>query len=166
MDILTTRKQFVEEKLQALSNQGINIWDRNYKKIENGSWPKFDVSWRQGITSALQSHIDSWENVDGIMYCLPMTDDGYISVNRTSISKAPIGDMNVDRAKSRHMYFAVTNQEELRLVNSVKDFSMSTFLLPDGQVVFSVYVAMIINGKRWGTLNSGLLPAAFGLKNS
>jgi len=43
---------------------------------------------------------------------------------------------------------------------------MSTFLLPDGKIVFSVYRAVYVKGRRWGTLSSGISPTEFGLEQT
>ena len=79
------------------------------------------------------------------------------------ISQEPTGDPAKDRVQSRHMYFALNSQVEIDAVGQVTDFSMSTFTLPDGNLVISVYTAMYVDGRRWGTLSSGILPRAFGI---
>lgn len=163
MDILVERKRLIEAKLQGLLDSGVDIFDRNYTKIPNGDWPKYDVKWCRPFIAASQALIDSWENADGVLYCVPMTADGYISVNRKAISQAPTGDMRIDKPKSRHMYFAVTSKDDLELINKVTDFSLSCFQLPDGSLVFSCYTVLLANGRRWGTLNAGIPPSAFGI---
>jgi len=162
-DILHKRKLKMEAILTQLQQQGVDIWDRNYTEIPNGDWPKHNVSWCEPLRKASQALLDSWENADGILYSLPLDDRGYVSVNRTSISKDPTGVLEVDKKQSRHMYFTLTGIE-IEKVGNVKDISMSTFLLPDGNVVFSVYSVMSINGKRWGTFNAGVHPKAFGFE--
>ncbi|GAB1261632.1 methyl-accepting chemotaxis protein [Aurantivibrio plasticivorans] len=166
MDVLIERKRIFEATLADLEKSGVDIWDKNYREHANNGWPKYDVSWCQPLMRATQHIIDDWENKDNILYCLPVTTDGYVSVNRSSISKEPTGDPKVDRLQSRHMYFAITDKNDLAVIGKINNFSMSTFLLPDGTTVFSVYTALYVNGKRWGTLNSGLLPSAFGLDSS
>ncbi len=159
--VLHQRQLKMENILKELQEKGVDIWDRNYKEIPNGDWPKYDVSWNEPLRSASQTLLDSWENSDGVLYSLPLDENGYVSVNRSSISKAPTGDIKIDRKQSRSMYFALTELEKKNVMN-VKDISMSTFLLPDGNVVFSIYSVIHIDGKRWGTFNAGVLPKAFG----
>lgn len=163
VDILHARKSKMEAVLTKLQQQGVDIWDRNYTEISNGDWPKYNVSWCDPLRKASQSLLDSWENTDGVLYSLPLDDHGYVSVNRTSISKEPTGVLEVDKKQSRHMYFTLTSVEIDNVAN-VKDISMSTFLLPDGNVVFSVYSVIRIDGKRWGTFNAGVHPKAFGFE--
>ncbi len=165
MNTVYARLKIIEDILSDLDEKGVNIWDRNYTKIPNGDWPKWDISYRQALASASQSLIDSWENADGIIYALPIDDEGYVPVNRTAISSAPTGNLRIDRMKSRHMYFPTTKQEAAN-VKKVNDISMSTFLLPDGKIVFSVYCAAYIKGRRWGTLSCGIAPSEFGMEQT
>jgi methyl-accepting chemotaxis protein len=160
--MLEERRSQMEQKLKALKDQSIDIWDHDYIEIPNGAWPKYDVSWCQPLREISQALVDSWSSSD-VLYCLPVDEHGYVSVNRSAVSKAPTGDASVDRVQSRHMYFAVTNPQELHALSSVTDFSMSTFTLPDGTLVVSVYTTMYVDGRRWGTLSTGILPHAFGI---
>ncbi|GAB1267546.1 methyl-accepting chemotaxis protein [Aurantivibrio infirmus] len=161
IEVLHQRQSKMENILKQLLDQGVDIWDRNYTEIPNGEWPKYDVCWNEPLRNASQALIDSWENTEGVLYSLPIDENGYVSVNRTSISKPPTGDIKIDRKQSRSMYFAVTELEK-KNISKVKDISMSTFLLPDGNVIFSVYSVIKIDGRRWGTFNAGVLPKAFG----
>jgi methyl-accepting chemotaxis protein len=163
MDVIQARQKIIEGILSRLADQGVNIWDRNYSKIPNGEWPKWDVSYNKPLRAASQTLIDSWENADGILYALPIDDEGYVSVNRTAISAEPTGNIRIDKMKSRHMYFPTTKREA-EVVKKVSDISMSTFLLPDGKVVFSVYRAVYVKGRRWGTLSCGISPTEFGFE--
>jgi len=165
MDVILARQKIMEGILSKLEDKGVNIWDRNYTKIPNGDWPKWTVSYCKPLRDAAQSLIDSWENTDGILYALPIDDEGYVSVNRTAISAEPTGNLRIDKMKSRHMYFPMSKWEAEN-VKKVKDISMSTFLLPDGKIVFSVYRAVYVKGRRWGTLSSGISPTEFGLEQT
>ncbi len=165
MDVIFNRQKVLEDIFSKLEDQGVNIWDRNYTKIPNGEWPKWTVSYCKPLIAATQHLIDSWENADGILYALPIDDEGYVSVNRTAISAEPTGNLRVDKIKSRHMYFP-TAKWEAENVKKVKDVSMSTFLLPDGKIVFSVYRALYVKGRRWGTISCGISPTEFGMEQT
>lgn len=165
MDVIHERQRIMEGILEKLDRNGINIWDRNFTKIPNGDWPKWDVSYRKPLADAAQPLIDSWTNTHGILYTLALDNHGYLPINRMEVSAPPTGNLRVDRMRSRHMYFPMTKQETDN-VNRLTDISMSTFLLPDGNIVFSVYRAMFINGKRWGMMSSGIMPAEFGLQQT
>lgn len=165
MDVIFKRQKILQDILSKLEDQGVNIWDRNHTKIPNGEWPKWDVSYNKPLREASQALIDSWDNADGILYALPIDDEGYVSVNRTAISAEPTGNLRLDRVKSRHMYFPMTKREA-ETVKKVKDISMSTFLLPDGKIVFSVYRALYVKGRRWGTISCGISPTEFGMEQT
>jgi methyl-accepting chemotaxis protein len=162
MDMLAERREIMERELLKLKKAGYDIWDHNYQEIPNPGWPKYDVSWCEPLRRATQKLVDDWADGD-VLYCLPLDECGYISVNRSVISQPPTGDVNKDRVQSRHMYFALNSQVEIDAVGQVTDFSMSTFTLPDGNLVISVYTAMYVDGRRWGTLSTGILPRAFGI---
>ena len=53
-------------------------------------------------------------------------------------------------------------KEDLKVLGKVTTYSMSMFILPDGTVLFSLYTALFVKGRRWGTLSAGLSPKALG----
>lgn len=155
------RKEQMQQILKQVKDKGFDIWDHNYVEIPNGKWPKYDVSWLKPLQELSQSLIDSWDNTDDIIYTIPLDEEGYVSVNRSAVSHPPTGDFKIDQAKSRHMYFPLT-QEDVEKMRKLQDFSMATFLLPDGNIVFTVYTVLYIDGRRWGTVSAGISPKAFG----
>ncbi len=161
VEILSGRLKLVEDAIKRVEASGVNIWDEDYRKIPNGNWPKFDTAWTEPLRKEIQPLLDEWENKEGVIYCIPIDRNGYVGPNRSSISQPPTGDMKVDRARSRHMYFAMT-KTEAETVGKLRGFNLSTFLLPDGNVIFSVYTRVFINGRRWGSMSAGVSPKRFG----
>jgi methyl-accepting chemotaxis protein len=94
---------------------------------------------------------------------VPTDDRGYLPVARKENSYPPTGDPKVDAVKSAFMIFSVTNPVEVENLNKCTYVSMGTFVLPNGKIVFALFVPLEVRGRRWGTLGVGLLPKALGL---
>lgn len=165
--VLNKRKETTEEKLLELESQGIDIWSRDYKPIENTFPEKFETCWVSRFREIFQPLVDEWFNdrsVDQSVYWVPLDDHGYCPVNKKELSQPETGDKKIDARQSRHMIFAVPTQVELNNLNSCIDVSMGSFVDPSGHTLFSIFVPISPAGRRWGTLAMGVFPAGLGLK--
>lgn len=166
VETLFERRKVVERVLEELLNEGVDIFDRNYRKVEGSKMGKFDVSYRIPLAKKIQSTLDDWhkpENSLGALYWLPSDDQAYVSVNRSAVSKPETGDLKYDSAHSRHMFFSVSNEQEKRNATECGEISMGTLVIPGGMIVITIFIPVSIRGKRWGTFALGVLPAALDL---
>lgn len=166
IDVLLTRRDRLQTVMESLLDQGVDMFDSNYKPIPNTFPPKHDVSWARPMQRACQALIDEFANdrVDGALYWLPTDHNGYLPINRTEHSQPETGDKRVDAAKSLYMTFTVDNETELNNLRKCTYVSMGSFVLPDGKVVFALFAPINLRGRRWGVLGTGLLPDALGIK--
>jgi len=166
VNTLLERRDIVEQKLEELLAEGVDIFDRNYRKVESSKMGKFDVSYGDAFRRKFQPLIDEWHRdalKQGVIYWLPSDDHSYLAINRSELSKPETGDPAVDFNQSRYMYFSVDNEVEMNNVRNCGSISMGTFVVPTGQSVITIFLPVHVRNKRWGIFSFGALPAAFGL---
>lgn len=168
VNVMQKRRLIMEEKLNELTDNGINIFDQHYTPIPNTYPPKFNVSWQKAFQKSFQTLIDSWfedNAVEGVIYWLPTDLKGYLPVNHTNMSKPETGDKKIDLIQSLYKYFSVTDKVDLKSLSSCNDVGMGTFLLPGGKIIFTVFTPLTPRNRRWGNLTVGILPNALGLED-
>ncbi|MEK1905064.1 MAG: methyl-accepting chemotaxis protein, partial [Pseudomonas sp.] len=163
-DALMQRRNEIELQLEELKRSGVDLFDNNYKAIANTNPPKHNVSWAEAYRKRIQPLLDQWDQggKDGVLYIVPVNDRGYLAAARSAASQAPTGDPAVDASKSTHLRFfgSAIEHDNMRKCTYL---SMGTFVLPGTTtVIFVMYVPIMVDGRRWGTMSAGILPAAVG----
>ena len=164
--LLMSRRAELESRLDDLAATGVDLFDQRYTPIANTNPPKHDVSWADPFIKRIRPLLDEWDKggKDGIVYMAAVNDKGYLATSRSASSQPPTGDPKVDAARSNFKRFAVTNQNDLRIMSSCTYLNLGTFVLPGTTVVvFVLYVPIMVKGRRWGTMSAAVLPAALGL---
>ncbi|EZQ14090.1 hypothetical protein CF98_21775 [Halopseudomonas bauzanensis] len=164
-DILLARRSRLESALQELTERGVDVFDRNYQAI-NDQPGKHRVSWAEPFRQSVQPLLDEWDRggEDGVLYTTAIDDHGYMAAARTAASQPPSGDPRKDAMRSTHMRFTISNPVELENLRKCTYIGLGTFILPDGRPIFVLFVPLMLNGRRWGTLTAGILPDALGLQ--
>ncbi|GAB1255993.1 methyl-accepting chemotaxis protein [Aurantivibrio plasticivorans] len=164
--LLADRKRYLESLLEDLASEGVDVFDRNYQPVPESVNPKqYTTAWDSVLRDRLQATMDDWTDSTkhpGFLYCLPVDDEGYVSVNRSALSKPPTGNPEVDVQQSRYRYIAL-DAKRVESNRAIKDISLTTFTVLNGDIAFSVSSPLIVNGKRWGTVSIGVTPQAFGV---
>lgn len=164
---LFDRRDQLEEIMAGLRNEGYNLFDVNYKEISGTGGQKFDTSWADALGRRIQPLLDEWDlgGKDGIIYTLPTDQNGYLPIARSASAQPMSGDPRVDAARSVHKRITVSGQE-LENLRKCTYLSMGTFILPGTtNVVLVIYVPIMVDGKRWGVMTSGIVPKAVGVDN-
>src|SRR5690606_31864845 len=115
-------------------------------------------------TQSLLNEWNSSQGKDGIIYCLPTTDLGYLPSARPESSNPPTGNPEVDAIKSNFMRFLVTNKTDLQNIRECTHIGFGTFVLPGNMVCFVLFVPLYVKGRHWGTLGTGIVPKALGVE--
>jgi methyl-accepting chemotaxis protein len=166
IDLIDERKQELESMLSGLLDRGIDVFDRHYDPIPNTDPAQFNTTWSEPLRVLLQTKMDNWYTQyknQGINFCMPIDDHGFVAVNRTELSKPRTGNPEIDRAQSRVKYFAVDKQR-VEANRTITDIALSTFTIINGQIVFSMAKPLMVKGRRWGTVNIGIMPSVFGIE--
>jgi len=166
IELLDERKAIVIDIFERLMDRGIDVFDRNYRPIPDTDPQQYDIQWGEPLRRELQPLMDQWYHqtpIEGYNFCMPVDDHGFVAVNRSELSKPRTGDPEVDRAQSRHMYFAMDRKraEENRKIQEIR---ITTFTIINGTIVFSIARPLHVRGRRWGTMNLGLTPEALGIR--
>ncbi|WP_425055051.1 methyl-accepting chemotaxis protein [Pseudomonas abyssi] len=165
-EVLMARRKEIEQRLDALADSGVDLFDQNYTPVANTNPPKHDVRWADAFIDRIRPLLDEWDKggQDGIVYTAAVNERGYLPTSRSASSQPPTGDPRIDAARSNYKRFAVTNDTDLRIMGSCTYLNLGTFVLPGTTtVVFVLYVPIFVKGRRWGTMSSAIAPAALGL---
>lgn len=163
---LMARRHRIEACLEQLLDQGVDVFDRQYRQVPDTRPPKHSVSWAEPYQRLVQPLLDEWDSQgqDGVIYMVPVDNHGYLAASRTATSQPLTGDPAVDMARSVHMRFVVAKGVDLDNLNNCKHIGMGSFVLPGSStIVFVLFVPLIVRGKHWGTLSAGILPKALGV---
>ncbi len=161
---LFTRRDEIGQVLEELVAQGINVFDQQFKPVPNTNPQKHTVSWGDPYRKRIQPMLDQWDQggKDGVIYMVPLDNNGYLAAARSVSSQPMTGDPKVDTARSTHQRFIVTGTE-LNNLRKCTYLAMGTFVLPGTDtVIIAMYVPVMVSGKRWGTLSAGIHPKALG----
>ena len=165
-DLLMQRRKALEDVMERLAEQGVNLHDERYTPIPNTNPQKHDASWVGPFRQAAQPLLNEWnssQGKDGIIYCLPTNDMGYLPCARPESSNPPTGNPEVDAIKSNFMRFLVTNKVDLQNIRECTHIGFGTFVLPGNIVCFVLFVPLYVRGRHWGTLGTGIVPQALGV---
>lgn len=165
-ELLMSRRAELESRLNDIAASGVDLFDQRYTAIPNTNPPKHDVSWADPFIKRIRPLLDEWDKggKDGIVYMAAVNEKGYLATSRSASSQPPTGDPKVDAARSNYKRFAVSNQNDLRIMSSCTYLNLGTFVMPGSTViVFVLYVPIVVKGRRWGTMSAAVLPAALGL---
>jgi methyl-accepting chemotaxis protein len=165
-DMLMQRRYKLEAVMERLADSGVNLFDEHYSPIPNTNPQKHDASWVAPFRQAAQPLIDEWhssQGKDGIIYCLPTNDLGYLPSARRESSHPPTGNPEVDAFKSNFMRFLITNKVDLENLRNCTHLGFGTFAIPGDVLCFVLFVPLYVRGRHWGTLGTGLLPQVLGV---
>jgi len=165
-ELLMSRRSELEARLDQLADGGVDLFDQHYTPIANTNPPKHDVSWANAFIERIRPLLDEWDKggKDGIVYTAAVNEKGYLATSRSASSQPPTGDPKIDAARSNYKRFAVSSENDLRIMASCTYINLGTFVLPGTNiVVFVLYVPLSVKGRRWGTMSAAIMPAALGV---
>lgn len=151
------RETFIEvlEKLEA---EGLDCFDTNYQLVDGSTKPKkYTTVYSARMRECIQDLIDGWKgSIDGSLYYLAVSKDGYCTTHHTNTSQEPTGDPEHDLLYSRHLRFFTDNETELRRASHTSPFLLQTYIRDTGEVIFDLSVPIFYKGKHWGAFINGL----------
>lgn len=143
--------------LQGLADQGVNIFDRNYKAINpEAKYVHYTTSYLQAATSVLQPLYDSFIAAQPeFIYTVGSTVDGFVGVHHSKVSQPLTGDPELDNIHSRNQrFYFETRAEKLRCTHD-SPFLLQTFIRDTGEIINDLSIPIFVNGQRWGSLIMG-----------
>ncbi|MCY1285552.1 Methyl-accepting chemotaxis protein (MCP) signaling domain protein [compost metagenome] len=162
-DLLRDYTARIQAGMERLLDQGVDLFDGNYKALPNTFPPKHDVSWARPLREALQGLVDEAGRVPGMLSLMPINVRGYVAVNRSEVSQALTGNPAIDVQKSRFMLFAVTDRHDLDNIANCRTLGLGSITLPNGTVAMAAFLPLSLHGRHWGTVGAVLLPQVMGI---
>jgi len=160
--IQTGRKWAAEtvQNIEGLSTQGINVFDTQYKRTNDGQLPeKFDTAYTDSFEARLRPLFDSFiSERPEFTYAIAVDRNGYAPAHHTKVSQPVTGDFNVDNMKSRHRRIFMGNRAEQRRATNTSPFLLQTFIRDTGEVLNDLSIPLYVNGQHWGALIMGFDP--------
>lgn len=162
-DMLLTGRQWAkrtEEALTEIQGKGVNLFDRNYRRINEGQKPeKFETGYTRAYESVMRDLFDSFIQArPEFTYAIAVDTNGYAAAHHSKVSHPLTGDFEVDNLKSRHMRIFAGNRAEKRRASHTSPFLLQTFIRDTGEVLNDLSIPLYLNGKHWGALIMGFDP--------
>ncbi|WP_421911621.1 methyl-accepting chemotaxis protein [Marinobacter sp.] len=148
-----------EQKLTALAEQGVDIFDHCYEPVQN-TWPqKYRTRFVDRFKQELQNLTDcSKERFDGTIYSLLVDANGYIPVHHKAFSQPITGDHDKDLIYSRDQRIFYSNETEKRRVSHTERFLLQTYTRDTGEILNDLSIPVYVHGKHWGAVVMGFNP--------
>ncbi|MGB2130756.1 MAG: methyl-accepting chemotaxis protein [Marinobacterium sp.] len=162
-NMIQTGKQWAQqtcEQMQQLQAEGVNLFDRNYRRTNTGQMPeKFDCGYTDRFERVLQPLFDSFiSQRREFIYAIAVDKNGYAPAHHAKVSRPMTGDFAVDNLQSRHRRIFAGNRAEKRRASHTSPFLLQTFIRDTGEVLNDLSIPLYINGQHWGALIMGFNP--------
>ncbi len=145
--------------LEWLSQQGINVFDQDYRPIPGTNPQKYNVSWGDAYDKACQRLLDDcMTDIPGAAFAVGMTRDSYLSAHNTKFSKPLTGIYEADLVGNRTRRKFERPAEKRAAANS-EVFLLQTYLRDTGEVLCDLTMPIHVAGRLWGNVRVGV-PAA------
>ncbi|WP_432695776.1 methyl-accepting chemotaxis protein [Marinobacterium sp. YM272] len=162
-DMLLTGRlwaQRTEEALTELQGRGLNLFDQQYRRLNEGQKPeKFETSYTRAYEPVMRTLFDSFiKDRPEFIYAIAVDTKGYAAAHHSKVSNPMTGDFEVDNLKSRQMRIFAGNRAEKRRASHTSPFLLQTFVRDTGEVLNDLSIPLYLNGKHWGALIMGFDP--------
>lgn len=151
----------VEAALEEFYAQGVNIFDTNYRPVNDPKDPivQYSTSYISACQSKLQRIYDNFlQQEPEFAYAVGITKDGFVPIHHAKISHPLTGNLEVDNIKTRHQRFYFTSRAEKRRSTHENTFLMQTFIRDTGEILNDLSVPIYVQGRRWGSLITAFNP--------
>lgn len=145
--------------LAQLSQQGVNIFDQDYRPVAGVNPPKYTVSWGDAYDRACQKLLDNClADIPGAAFAVGMARDSYLSAHNSKFSKPLTGNYETDLVGNRTRR-KFERPSEKRAAANTEAFLLQTYLRDTGEVLCDLSMPIHVAGRFWGNVRVGI-PAA------
>ncbi|HSG61777.1 MAG TPA: methyl-accepting chemotaxis protein [Pseudomonadales bacterium] len=150
-----------EHALGQLQQQGNNLFDQNYQRVNKGQKPeKYHVSYMEAYERIMQPLFDGFiKERPEFIYAIAVDNKGYAPAHHSKVSAPITGDFSVDNLKSRHRRIFNGNRAEIRRASHTEPFLLQTFIRDTGEILNDLSIPLHVNGRHWGALIMGFNPS-------
>ena len=161
IDLAQRWRDTLEARIQALADQGVDVFDQDYRKIGETVPQKFLTSYTDAFTRETQALIDQARQELGSIYTLTTDLNGYIAVHHANTSARMTGNPEVDIPNSRHQKIYFTVETEKRRSRNTEPFLFQTYMRDTGEILNDLSLPITVQGRHWGALICGFKPERF-----
>ncbi len=147
----------IEVVFQQLQEQGVNLFDVNYQRINPNQQPaQYKTEYTQAFAAAIQPLCDGFlADYPEFIYAVPIDRKGYLPAHHKKVAQPITGDLAVDNLKSRHQRIYFETRPEQRRCTHDNPFLLQTFIRDTGEILNDLSIPLYVDGKRWGSLIMG-----------
>ncbi|MBA4502060.1 methyl-accepting chemotaxis protein [Marinobacterium marinum] len=161
--MIQTGKQWNQQTVAALEQlqaEGVDLFDQNYRCINEGQQPEqFNCGYTDRFERLLQPMFDRFiAERPEFAYAIAIDRNGYAPAHHAKVSKPLTGDFQVDNLYSRNRRIFTGNRAEKRRASHTSPFLLQTFIRDTGEVLNDLSIPIYLNGKHWGALIMGFNP--------
>lgn len=148
-----------EKGIQKLKDQGVNVFDNNYKEVPNTEPQKYTAAFTAAFEKEMIPIFDaSKSRIANTIYVLAIDRNGYLPAHHGEYSKPMTGDPRVDLLNSRHQRIFMGGESERRRCTHTEKMLMQTYMRDTGQILNDLSMPIYIDGRHWGALIIGFDP--------
>jgi len=139
-----------------------DLFDRQFK-VQSGTFPskyssRFD-QYTDQVLPAIQEPLLSQH--EGLVFAIACTQEGYVPTHNQAVSHAPVGDPQIDMARSRSKRL-FNDRTGIRCGSHQQPMLLQTYTRDTGELMHDLSVPIFIQGRHWGGLRLGYQPQAAG----
>ncbi len=145
----------IQDKLVALAQSGVNIWDQTYRPIPNTSPQKYDVSYCSAFEQQVQPLFErALHALRGGVYALVVDTRGYGAIHNQKYSRPLSGNYEADLVgnRTKRIWDDVTGQ---RGAKNQQPMLVQTYARDTGEILSEINMPIMVGGKHWGTVRVG-----------
>jgi len=151
----------VANAITNLANKGINVFDKNYKKVPNTNPQKYKTDYDKYFETDIQHIYDRiMSELPGSIFALAVDTNGYAPTHCSKYSKKPTGDYQTDLINSRDKRI-FNDTTGIKAAKNEKKFLLQIYLRDTGEVIADLSMPIYVNDKHWGAVRVGLTPEMF-----
>jgi len=154
--MLDTLRGACVKLLSQAHRQGVDIFDRQYRKIPDSNPPRYRTGYDAIIEQQLTQILDYvLEQLPAGRYVFMTDKNGYTPAHNTRYSHAPTGNVEYDtlHARNKRIFDDEVNRNAVRNEGGVL---CQTYMRDTGEIVTDLSVSLDVEGSRWGTVRVGI----------
>jgi len=150
----------VLENLRALRDQGLNVFDRNYRPIAGTHPPKFSTAYDESFARQLQPIMDrTCKELRGCAFAICVDGNGYAPTHNSRYARPLTGNPEQDLARSRDKRL-FDDPTGIRAARNQKNLLLQTYMRDTGEILCDLSMPLVLDGRHWGSVRLGFSPEA------
>lgn len=145
----------IEEKLKEIYQEGVNIWDFDYKEVPNTNPKKYITSYVSHFEIVIQPLLEkALGNLKGGVYVLLIDKNGYGPIHNLKYSKPLTGNYEEDLVHNRVGRIWKDKTGKNAAIN-IKPLLVQTYARDTGEILSEINMPIFINKNYWGNIRVG-----------